>query len=85
MKQENLRAIIENIVDRQLLYNDPPEAFNAYERLIKEEAFSDEEARSLISRTIKIELFRLMKFAEPFNMKRFARNLAKLPDLPNVD
>lgn len=84
-QQQTIRAIIENIVERQLRYNQPPETFQAYERLVRDESFTDEEARILIGRTIQVELFRLMRFAEPFNQKRFIKNLEKLPDLPNVD
>lgn len=86
MKQhETIRTIIEDIVERQLRFNQPPETFQAYERLIKDESFTDEEARTLIGRTIQVELFRLMRFAEPFNQKRFIKNLQQLPDLPNVE
>jgi hypothetical protein len=84
-QHETIRTIIEDIVERQLRYNQPPETFQAYERLIKDESFTDEEARTLIGRTIQVELFRLMRFAEPFNQIRFIRNLQQLPDLPNVD
>lgn len=84
-QQETIRTIIEDIVERQLRYNQPPETFQAYERLIKDESFTDEEARTLIGRTIQVELFRLMRFAEPFNQKRFVKNLQQLPDLPNVE
>lgn len=84
-QQETIRTIIEDIVERQLRYNQPPETFQAYERLIKDESFTDEEARTLIGRTIQVELFRLMRFAEPFNQKRFIKNLQQLPDLPNVE
>jgi hypothetical protein len=84
-QQETIRAIIENIVERQLRYNQPPETFQTYERLIKEESFTEDEARVLIGRTIQVELFRLMRFAEPFNQQRFLKNLEQLPDLPNID
>lgn len=84
-QQETIRAIIENIVERQLRYNQPPETFQAYERLINEESFTEDEARTLIGRTIQVELFRLMRFAEPFNHQRFVKNLRQLPDLPNID
>lgn len=84
-QQETIRAIIENIVERQLRYNQPPETFQAYERLINEESFTEEEARTLIGRTIQVELFRLMRFAEPFNRQRFIKNLQELPDLPTIE
>ncbi len=83
--RETLRVIIESIIDKQLEKSQPPETSQTYYRLIEKESFTEEEARMLISRVIQIELFRLMRFAEPFNKVRFLRNLSKLPDLPSVD
>lgn len=83
-QQESIRTIIEEIVDRQLERNQPPETGRTYDRLVSQ-SYTDEEARMLISRTIQVELYRLMRFGEPFNQVRFVSNLNQLPDLPDTE
>lgn len=83
--RETLRVVLETIIDKQLDKKQPPETSQAFYRLIEKESFTEEEARMLISRVLQIELFRVMRFAEPFNRMRFLNNLSKLPDLPSVD
>jgi uncharacterized protein YebE (UPF0316 family) len=83
--RETLKYILSQIIERKLESNQPPEITQAYYRLTETEAFTDEEARMLISRALEIELFKLMRFAEPFNMFRFKRNLKRLPELPALD
>lgn len=83
-QQDNIRIILEGIIDKQLKHNQPPETLQTYNRLV-DNAYTDEEARLLISRALQIELYRLMRFAEPFNKNRFLKNLHQLPDLPDVD
>jgi len=83
-QQESIRTIIEEIVDRQLERNQPPETGRTYDRLVSQ-SYTDEEARMLISRTIQVELYRLMRFGEPFNQVRFVSNLNQLPDLPDAE
>lgn len=83
-RDESIGMIIEQIVDRQIRQNDPPETAKAYERLLQD-SFSDAEARKLIFMAFQVELFRLMRFGEAFNRNRFIGNLNGLPALPDAD
>jgi hypothetical protein len=77
-------VIVENVVEKQIQRNDPPETAETYLRLI-EESFTAPEALRLISMAVQIELFRLMRFGEAFNHTRYIGNLHGLPDLPDID
>lgn len=83
-QQDNIRIILEGIIDKQLKHNQPPETLQTYNRLV-DNSYTDEEARLLISRALQIELYNLMRYAEPFNKHRFLQNLKHLPDLPDAD
>ncbi|PKP02788.1 MAG: hypothetical protein CVU14_02840 [Bacteroidetes bacterium HGW-Bacteroidetes-9] len=76
--------IVEQVVDKQIKRNYPPEAAEAYNRLIGD-SFSDLEARRLISMAVQVEIFRLMRYGEAFNHARYIGNLHGLPDLPDID
>lgn len=76
--------IVEQIVDKQIRRNYPPEASEAYYRLIGD-SFTDMEARRLISMAVQVEIFRLMRYGEAFNHARYIGNLHGLPDLPDID
>ncbi|MFH1120643.1 MAG: hypothetical protein V1775_12545 [Bacteroidota bacterium] len=76
--------IVEQIVDKQIRRNYPPEASETYYRLIGD-SFTDMEARRLISMAVQVEIFRLMRFGEAFNHARYIGNLHGLPDLPDID
>lgn len=81
---ESIGMVVEQIIDKQIRYNDPPETAHTYHRLIKD-SFTDIEARRLISMAVNVELFRLMNHGEAFNRERFLENLNGLPDLPDAD
>lgn len=83
-RDERIGEIIEQIVDKQIRRNEPPEAAQTYQRLI-EDSFTDAEARRLIYMTVQVELYRLMQFGEAFNQDRYVDNLRGLPDLPDAD
>lgn len=76
--------VIDQIIDKQIRRNEPPETALTYQRLL-EDSFTDIEARRLIAMAVHVELFRLMKYGEAFNQKRFIENLNGLPDLPDAD
>ncbi len=76
--------IVEQIVDKQIRRNYPPEAAEAYNRLLND-SFTDMEAKRLISMAVQVEIFRLMRYGEAFNHARYIGNLHGLPDLPDID
>lgn len=78
-----LTTVINDIVERQIESDIPPETNQAYNRLLK--SITDKEARFLISRAVHVELFRLMRFGEPFNQTRYLKNLKELPLLPDAE
>lgn len=77
-------VIVEQIVEKQIKRNYPPETAETYQRLVND-SFTDAEALRLISMAVQVELFRLMRFGEAFNHARFIGNLHGLPDLPDID
>lgn len=83
--QESIREIIEAIVDKQLKLNDPPETVKTYNRLLGTGMFTDQDIRSLISGTIRMELIHLIRDAQPFNQQRFIQNLERLPEPPKLE
>lgn len=76
-------VIVEQIVEKQIKRNYPPETAETYQRLVND-SFTDAEALRLISMAVQVELFRLMRFGEAFNHARFIGNLHGLPDLPDI-
>ncbi len=52
-----------------------------FERLISE-GISEFESKQLIGQFIALETFRILKFNEEYNKKRFIDNLNNLPDDP---
>ena len=80
MSKEERQGLIE-AVETQIEANDPPETKLTYKRL-KNLGYSDYDAKALISQCISIEMFEIIQDGEPFNPKRYAKNLAKLPGSP---
>ena len=82
--EETLQAILEEVIDRQLIQNQQPEISQTYNRLINR-SYSHGEAKNLIVKALGIELYRLMHYEEPFDKLRFMVNLNQLPNLPDAD
>jgi len=78
---EKLNEQIFEIINNQLRDNDPPETKETIERL-REQGFDDLQARQLIGQCLAVELFNVMKFGEPYNHKRYIKNLLALPKEP---
>jgi hypothetical protein len=76
-----LYAAYMEVVENQLRDNDPPETRTTYDRL-KREGFSELDAKKLIAQVIVSETFWIMKKKEDFNLKRFVKNLNRLPGEP---
>ena len=76
-----LKAAYLEVVDNQINANDPPETKQTYDRLVQE-GFSDEDARIMIAQAVCFETFYVLKNREEFNLKRYLRNLRRLPKEP---
>ncbi len=76
-----IKAMILEVVAKQVRDNDPPETKQTYDRLIQE-GHADEDARRLIGSVVAIEVFGILKKQEVFNLSSFVQALDKLPELP---
>jgi hypothetical protein len=76
-----MKQIILEAVATQIRTNNPPATKQTYERLLKE-GQSASEAKRLIGCVLAVEMLDIMKEQKPFNKKRFAAGLNKLPKLP---
>ncbi len=74
------KAILE-IVENQLRGRQPPETYQAFERLRKLR-YSGKEARRLIATAVTVEIYHITRDKEDFNRERFLWNLAHLPEEP---
>ncbi|PKP47721.1 MAG: hypothetical protein CVT94_10435 [Bacteroidetes bacterium HGW-Bacteroidetes-11] len=81
---DSIGLVIEQIIEKQIRQSDPPETALTYQRLVAD-SFTELEAKRLISMVVHVELFRLMRYGEAFNLKRYLDNLKGLPDLPDAD
>ena len=72
------------VVENQLRDNDPPETRITFDRL-KREGIRELDAKKLIGQVIAAETFWIMKKNESFNLKRFIKNLNRLPAEPKED
>jgi len=81
MKGNILANLIFDIVSKQIKDNDPPEAKNAYDRLIKLD-YSDLEATKLVTQCMCIEMFNALKYNITIDKNRYYKNLSNLPEPP---
>jgi hypothetical protein len=77
----HLRAAIMEVVEKQILGNDPPQTGQTFNRLT-EAGLSEEEAKRLIACVVSAEIFDVLKKQEPFNLERFVKALDRLPQMP---
>jgi hypothetical protein len=80
-RNEIVREQIFEIIRNQIKGNDPPETMITYNRL-KAMGYSDFETNQLIGQCVAVELFQVMKYKEPFDEKRYIKNLKNLPKEP---
>jgi hypothetical protein len=78
---EILKAEILQTVETQIRDNKPPESKQTYHRLLAS-GISKANAKIYIGQCIAVEIFNIMKHQQPFDEKRFVKNLLKLPDEP---
>jgi hypothetical protein len=79
---ENAKMIILQTVDNQINSNDPPEVALNFERL-KNEGFSEEDAKLYIAQALAVEIYYILKDKKPHNVERYRRNLNNLPNEPS--
>ena len=78
---QRLGETIIEIIENQLKENEPPEVKRTLKRLMNT-GESRENAMRFIATALSVELFCVLKHKEPFNEKRYNKNLKELPDLP---
>ena len=78
---ETLKAEILQAVEIQIRDNKPPETDQTYNRLLAL-GISEANAKIYIGQCIAVEIFNIMKHHQPFDEKRFVKNLEKLPEEP---
>jgi hypothetical protein len=69
------------VVDNQIRDENPPEAKQTYDRLIKM-GYSNIDAKKYIGQCVAVEIFNIMKHNQPFDEKRYVQNLLNLPKEP---
>jgi hypothetical protein len=72
---------IMEVVSNQMRNNDPPETKQTFDRLVKS-GISRSDAMKYIGQCVATEIYSVMKKQEPFNEKRFVKNLNNLPAKP---
>ncbi len=78
---EILKAEILQAVETQIRDNNPPETKQTYRRL-QASGISEANAKIYIGQCIMLEIFNIMKHQQPFDEKRFVKNLTRLPERP---
>ena len=76
-------AIVE-VVENQLVENNPPETKYTLERLM-ESGETRENAIRYIACALSVEIYGALKNNEPYNNERYINNLKALPELPWED
>jgi hypothetical protein len=76
-----LKATVLEVVQNQLEANDPPEAREAFNRLTSQ-GISEEDAKIYIAQAMCVEIYDVLKYKKLCDLKRYARNLKRLPKEP---
>jgi len=79
---EKLRNAIFEVIDNQINENNPAETAITLKRL-RDQGYSEFEAKELIGQAVAVELFYIMKKNVPFNETRYIKNLTNLPKEPD--
>jgi uncharacterized protein YoaH (UPF0181 family) len=77
-----LKRTILQVVDNQLRDNTPPEARQAYQRLVAH-GYSPGEAKRLIANLVAREIYDVLKDGRAYDQARYVAALSRLPDLPD--
>jgi hypothetical protein len=76
-----LKAMFLELVENQLRDNNPPEVRQTLTRLVGT-GLSREDAMIYIAQAACVEVFTILKQKKPFNLNRYLKNLAALPQEP---
>ena len=76
-----LREQFLEVVENQLEAKDPPETRETFDRLVSE-GISEEDAKIYIAQAVCLEALSVLKHRHPFNLKRYVKNLNRLPKEP---
>ncbi len=77
----HLHRTIMEVVETQIQTNDPPEARQAFDRLLAS-GIEEGEVRRLIGAALVLEMWHMMKNKEVYNHARHAGYLNRLPQEP---
>jgi hypothetical protein len=75
---KNAQKLLLEVVDNQILDNDPPETGLTLQRLLKE-GFTKDEEKKLLAAVVAKEIFGVLKDKEAYNQKRYISALNSLP------
>jgi len=76
-----LKAALLEVVKNQLEADDPSEVKETLNRLISQ-GISEEDAKIYIAPAVCVEIYNILKYKKPFDLKRYAKNLKRLPKEP---
>jgi len=75
--------MIMEVIENQIMANDPPEAAATLERLISE-GYTEDDARRYIGRAVCVEIWDTLKNEKKFSLARYIQNLKGLPLEPRA-
>ena len=81
IENQQLRKAILEVINNQIIDNDPPETKQTFVRL-QEEGFSEEEALKLIGYVVASEVFTVLKESRSYDKEKYISALNALPKLP---
>ena len=84
MKRGNpaaIRASLFEVIENQIRANDPPEARETLDRLVRE-GHTREASMKLIGCALVSEIHDVLKSEAPYSNARYVANLERLPELP---
>lgn len=73
-----LQAAVIEVVNNQLDAHDPPETYEALNRLVSD-GYSIKEAKELIGTVVVAEVFEVLNEGKPFDPQRYVAALNSLP------
>jgi len=73
-----LKSKILEIVDNQIMINDPKSTKETLERLVSL-GFSEQDSKEMIGRVLVEEMYDILKNNVPFNEERYTEKLSMLP------
>lgn len=76
-----LKAALLEVVKNQLEADDPSEVKETLNRLISQ-GISEEDAKIYIAQAVCVEIYNILKYKKPFDLKRYVKNLKHVPDEP---